>query len=176
MDAGSRLKEERERLGFSQSDFGLRGGVTRTAQGNYEAGKRSPDLQYLSAISEAGADVLYIVTGVRREESLVSRVARRARGNPLMGARDEGRAFLHAAEIDRRQQIGLPVDEGRPAIDFDFARAAVIAAAKAAGFPPESDVDFVATMMARLIAGEMSEEAVTDAFRFYSLGKKPKGE
>lgn len=63
-----------------------------------------------------------------------------------------------------------------PALGLIRARAAVIAAARAAGFPPESDVDFVATMMARLIAGEISEEAVTDAFRFYSLGKKPKGE
>ena len=62
---GDRLKEERERLGLSQTDFGAIGGVQKLAQINYEKGPRVPDLTYLAGISAAGADVLYIVTGQR---------------------------------------------------------------------------------------------------------------
>lgn len=61
---GERLKEERERLGFSQTVFGSIGGVQKQAQLKYEKGDRSPDADYLAAISKAGADVQYIVTGI----------------------------------------------------------------------------------------------------------------
>lgn len=60
-----RLREERERLGFSQEAFGAIGGVKRVAQGKYEKGERSPDVDYLAAIARVGVDVQYIVTGVR---------------------------------------------------------------------------------------------------------------
>ena len=52
-----RLREERERLGFSQEAFGVLGGVQK--------GERHPDSAYLAAIAAAGADVLYILTGQR---------------------------------------------------------------------------------------------------------------
>lgn len=58
-----RLRGERERLGLSQAAFAEIGGVKANAQGNYEKGERQPDLSYLAAIAEAGADVLYIITG-----------------------------------------------------------------------------------------------------------------
>lgn len=60
-----RLREERKRLKMNQNDFGSLGGVTLDTQSNYEIGKRFPDSNYLSAIAAAGADVLYILTGVR---------------------------------------------------------------------------------------------------------------
>ena len=60
-----RLREERERLGFSQEAFGVLGGVQKRAQINYEKGERHPDSAYLAAIAAAGADVLYILTGQR---------------------------------------------------------------------------------------------------------------
>lgn len=62
---GTRLKEERERLGMSQTAFGEAGGVKKNAQINYERDERKPDAGYLSAIAAMGADVLYIVTGQR---------------------------------------------------------------------------------------------------------------
>ena len=37
---GQRLKEERERLGLNQTDFGLIGGVKKLAQLNYEKDER----------------------------------------------------------------------------------------------------------------------------------------
>lgn len=62
---GDRLKEERERLGLSQTALGDVGGVKKLAQINYEKGERMPDAAYLAAIAAAGADVLYILTGQR---------------------------------------------------------------------------------------------------------------
>lgn len=60
---GERLTAERNRLGFNQGEMAERGGVQRTAQSNYERGARVPDAAYLAAIAQAGADVLFIVTG-----------------------------------------------------------------------------------------------------------------
>jgi transcriptional regulator with XRE-family HTH domain len=60
-----RLREERLRLGLNQTEFGTLGGVQKDAQLKYEAGKRKPDADYLSAIAAAGADVTYILTGTR---------------------------------------------------------------------------------------------------------------
>lgn len=65
MSIGSRIKEERKRLGMDQIAFGNLGGVQAVAQSNYENDKRHPDAAYLAAVAGAGADVLYIVTGVR---------------------------------------------------------------------------------------------------------------
>ena len=60
-----RLKEERARLGLTQDAFAAAGGVQRRTQVNYERGERSPDCAYLEKIAGHGADIQYIVTGVR---------------------------------------------------------------------------------------------------------------
>ncbi len=60
-----RLREERLRLKLNQEDMATVGGVKRRAQINYESGIRCPDGHYFSAIAAAGADVQYILTGVR---------------------------------------------------------------------------------------------------------------
>lgn len=68
---GERLREERERLGLSQTeaaDIAANAGVagaTRQSQALYEKGKRMPDAAYLAAIQAAGYNVLYILTGQR---------------------------------------------------------------------------------------------------------------
>ncbi|SMF23408.1 MULTISPECIES: helix-turn-helix transcriptional regulator [unclassified Pseudomonas] len=69
MAIGDRLKEERSRLGVSQTDLATAGGVGKTTQINYEKGERSPDASYLSAVAEKGVDVLYVVTGERKPQS-----------------------------------------------------------------------------------------------------------
>ncbi|QXI02278.1 helix-turn-helix domain-containing protein [Pseudomonas monsensis] len=66
MTIGERLKEERSRLGLSQTDLGAAGGVGKTTQINYEKGSGSPDAKYLAAAAELGVDVLYVVTGERK--------------------------------------------------------------------------------------------------------------
>lgn len=60
---GSRLRQERERLGLSQKVFGEVGGVEANAQGKYENGERAPKADYLSRVAERGVDVLYVLTG-----------------------------------------------------------------------------------------------------------------
>jgi transcriptional regulator with XRE-family HTH domain len=67
MGINVRLREERERLGYSQEAFGVLGGVRKQAQHMYESGARRPDANYLQALAEAGADVLYILTGQRSQ-------------------------------------------------------------------------------------------------------------
>ena len=65
MTVGKRLKEEREALGFSQTDFAAIGGVGRKSQFNYEEDERKADTAYLEKIATVGADVRYIITGDR---------------------------------------------------------------------------------------------------------------
>ena len=70
---GVRLKEIREALALSQTEFaqiaGNAGvpGATRQSQAKYEKGLATPSAAYLAAIAAAGADVLYILTGQRTE-------------------------------------------------------------------------------------------------------------
>jgi len=65
MTMGERLKEERSRLGLSQTDLGAAGGVGKTTQLNYEKDERSPDAKYLAAVQPLGVDVHYVVFGER---------------------------------------------------------------------------------------------------------------
>ena len=60
-----RLREERERLGLSQTEFAACGGVKKLAQIRYEKGERKPTADYMIGIAKAGADVAYIVSGQR---------------------------------------------------------------------------------------------------------------
>lgn len=68
---GERLREEREALGKTQSEFADVAaaarvpGATRQSQAKYEKGLAAPSAAYMSAIAGAGADVLYILTGER---------------------------------------------------------------------------------------------------------------
>ena len=64
-DLGSRLKEERKRLGLSQQDFGSIGGVEANAQGKYESGERIPRSDYLAALGRKGIDIMYVLSGER---------------------------------------------------------------------------------------------------------------
>lgn len=61
-----RLRQERERLGFNQTDFAAFGGVSKMAQTRYEKGTRKPDGAYFEGIARAGADITYILTGEPR--------------------------------------------------------------------------------------------------------------
>lgn len=70
MNCGERLKEERERLKLTQDAFAAIGNISKRAQINYEQGVRSPDTEYLYALSTIGIDVQYIITGQRSTPSL----------------------------------------------------------------------------------------------------------
>ena len=65
-----RLKEERLRLGLNQAQAGDLCGVQRETWSRYESGKLSPGMEVLAAIAAAGADVQYILTGLRAVPSV----------------------------------------------------------------------------------------------------------
>lgn len=69
-EIGLRLKEERERMGFSQLAMGKIGNVKKLTQLNYEKGVRFPDALYLSTLASFGLDVQYVITGTRTTNSL----------------------------------------------------------------------------------------------------------
>lgn len=62
---GERLREERDRLGMSQTAFAEAGGVQKRAQINYEKDERSPDARYLIALFGLNVDVMYVLTSQR---------------------------------------------------------------------------------------------------------------
>lgn len=65
----NRLREERVRLGLTQEEFGALGGVSRGVVSLYELGKCSVPGTFLADIAPHGADVGYIITGVRAQPS-----------------------------------------------------------------------------------------------------------
>ena len=65
MNLHERLKEERERIGLSQTAFAALAGASKHAQINWEKGAASPNAAALAAWADAGLDVLYVVTGQR---------------------------------------------------------------------------------------------------------------
>jgi transcriptional regulator with XRE-family HTH domain len=70
MNISDRLKEERKRLGRTQAALAEIGNVSRASQIDWEKGITYPNAEYLARIADAGADVQYIVTGVRRLDNL----------------------------------------------------------------------------------------------------------
>ncbi|MFK3970184.1 helix-turn-helix domain-containing protein [Pseudomonas sp. NPDC087358] len=62
---GDRLRDERERLGLNQTDFGTLLGVSRGTQKNYELGANSLDLRYVAALVTHGVDAGFVLTGRR---------------------------------------------------------------------------------------------------------------
>ena len=64
MSIGDRLRSERENLGLSQPKFAAIAGTTKQTLFSWESGKTAPDGFQLSALAAAGADVLYILTGI----------------------------------------------------------------------------------------------------------------
>jgi transcriptional regulator with XRE-family HTH domain len=64
-EIGRRLREERIRLGYNQTDFAAVGGVLVNAQGKYERGQRSPNALYLARVADIEVDLVYVLTGRR---------------------------------------------------------------------------------------------------------------
>jgi len=65
MYVGKRLKEERERLGYSQPMFAALVGATKNSQINWEKGTASPNANALATWAAHGVDVLYVLTAQR---------------------------------------------------------------------------------------------------------------
>lgn len=66
LNFGTRLKEERKRLGMSQTEFAAAVGVHLNTQSRYEKGDRTPDATYLDAIKSVGVDLGYVLSGTKK--------------------------------------------------------------------------------------------------------------
>lgn len=66
MNLSDRLKAERERLGYSQTEFAEMVGSSKHTQINWEKGVGAPNAVALSAWARYGLDVMYVVTGDRQ--------------------------------------------------------------------------------------------------------------
>jgi transcriptional regulator with XRE-family HTH domain len=89
---GERLKSERLRLGLKQAEFAALGGVQKHAQFQYEKGMRRPNSDYLSAITTAGVDAHYLLTGEKASR---------------LENKDEQRVVAGLRELDARKREAL---------------------------------------------------------------------
>lgn len=110
---GLRLRQERERLGLSQTALASTGGVKRLAQGQYEKEVSSPSVRYLAAVAAVGIDLQYVLFGRPRDSNSLS---------PVELSRIEGRAFELLEEFIRKQPEANYGAEGRFAL-FQLFRA-----------------------------------------------------
>lgn len=67
MSFGTRLAEERKRLGLKQAEFADLVGTDVPKQSLYENDRRELRADYLARLAEAEVDVLYILTGRRND-------------------------------------------------------------------------------------------------------------
>ena len=74
-EIGLRLKEERERLGLKQADYGRFGDWPVRTVSSWEAGKTTPKAEFFADIEPLGLDVNYIITGRRIAKPLTGPAA-----------------------------------------------------------------------------------------------------
>lgn len=70
MSIGKRIKEERERLEYSQTVFAELVGASKGAQIGWEKGTTFPNASVLAAWAEKGLDVAYVLTGETTSKEL----------------------------------------------------------------------------------------------------------
>ena len=78
MNLNERIKEERERLGYSQTAFAALAEASKHSQINWEKGIGTPTASVLAAWAPHGVDVLYILTGQRQAQTGVTLTPRQA--------------------------------------------------------------------------------------------------
>ncbi|EFN7273607.1 helix-turn-helix domain-containing protein [Escherichia coli] len=106
---GLRIKEERERLSLTQQGIADAIGVAKRTFIDWEKDRTSPTAVQLSALSQLGIDVLYIITGVRSQPVLTSQMS--SDKQKLMDAFDEmtpeqQRSFLEVGRFYTQPKPG----------------------------------------------------------------------
>lgn len=67
---GKLLRQERLRLGFTQTQLAEVGGVSKATQVAYEADSTKPHAEYLSHVAGVGVDVAWLLTGHRARQGV----------------------------------------------------------------------------------------------------------
>ncbi|MGV5420817.1 helix-turn-helix domain-containing protein [Pseudomonas aeruginosa] len=99
---GARLREERERLGFTQPAFAALVGAAKRTQIGWEQGRTAPDAAALSIWASHGMDVLYVVTGMRSDALPIPKMDPLSRREQALisnyrGSSEEGRRAIEGA-------------------------------------------------------------------------------
>jgi transcriptional regulator with XRE-family HTH domain len=102
MGFGSRLAEERKRLGLKQADFAALVGTDVPKQSLYENDRRELRADYLARLAEAQVDILYVLTGQRVEGAWLDGGASALLTAYLTLPPDLQRAMLDFVETIRR--------------------------------------------------------------------------
>lgn len=71
---GGRLREERERLAYTQAEFAELLGISRRTVIDYESGQDPGFVELMSSLRSMGVDLLYLLLGVRHSEDHSVRV------------------------------------------------------------------------------------------------------
>ena len=108
MSFGTRLAEERRRLGLKQAEFAALVATTAPKQSLYENDKRELRAPHFARLAEAGVDIVYVLTGRRSAGGAVGQ-----------GASDLLTAYL-AVPPDMQQAL----EELARALSAKFARPA----------------------------------------------------
>lgn len=67
---GSRIRDERLRLGLGLAEFSEKAGVHKNSQSAYEAGRTNCNAVYLAILGDLGVDLSYVFTGHRSDGTL----------------------------------------------------------------------------------------------------------
>lgn len=106
-----RLREERERLKLTQPVFAELAGVKKRTVIDWEKGISSPTAVQLSALSSAGVDVLYVITGQRSSPAIPIAMSLSPRQQALLdnyeATSDEGRRIIEATASAAAQPQSL---------------------------------------------------------------------
>lgn len=104
---GARLKEERERLGYTQPVFAELAGAKKRTLIDWEKGVSSPTAVQLAEFSKIGVDVLYVLTGDRRATHVVQQTALSPRQAALLDnyehTDEAGKKIIEAAAFAAAQ-------------------------------------------------------------------------
>lgn len=119
---GDRLREVREHLKISQQEMANRCGISLRSQRNYEKGERSPDSEYMAALSGQGIDVTYLLTGNKTLASAIGADIRKAKKNiqqferDLLGIEVPESAYT-SRKIELTKNFDLLDESGKVAIE-----------------------------------------------------------
>lgn len=110
MGIAERLQEERKRLGLTQEVLAKQISSTKRSVINWEGGTASPSGEVLSRYAQAGADVLYVLTGSRVKNEVTSgRYAKPApSAHAIAEPRPKGDAdeYVYVAKYDVHASAG----------------------------------------------------------------------
>ena len=109
---GERLKEERIRLGLSQSAFAKRLGIHRNTQIKYESGERYPDSSYMDSSRRIGVDIYYLHSGIREENRESHSIAAHDLAVGVYEALGFTRAEVKAVELELAMLVAAEFEPG----------------------------------------------------------------